>query len=344
MLTFSDVLVTPYSNLLLVGPQRGVHVGGPRWPDFDNQGAARHQRAGEPVDDEPEWAPSTNRLAGTWAWAGPISSHFGHQVIEFSMRLMPTLAQRGDARFLFAVPPSGRYGTVAEAPPFVRATLDWFGIAAARCHIVTAPVVVDELVVAPQAEQLGGPGPSSGHLDLMDDHTRRRLGELERRGVVYVSRAGVATRFAGEDVIESALRAADVDVVRPETLPLCEQLRIYGSAELVIFAEGSALYATALMGRSLGDVVVINRRPGAHLALPTMRPRSSTLRYCDVVRDFLPGRNWRGERVEHAGLTLLDEERLLAVFDDLDIPLRKHWAAERYAFRCDEDTQVYNRQ
>src|SRR5690242_5606502 len=44
MLTFRNVVVAPYTDLLLVGPQRAVHRGGPAWPDFDNQRDARHQR------------------------------------------------------------------------------------------------------------------------------------------------------------------------------------------------------------------------------------------------------------------------------------------------------------
>jgi len=342
LLTFRDVVVTPYSNLLWVGPQRGVHIGGPHWPDFSEQRAARHQREGQPVDEEPAPNPARGRLAGRWAWAGPICAHFGHQIIEFSMRLMPTLTHDRDVRFLFAVPPSGRYGTIAATPPYFRAILDWFGITPARCHVTTTPLLVEELVVAPQAEQLGGPVPKAEHLDAMDRHTLEQLGTRERQGAVYVSRAGVATRFAGEDVLESALSASGVEVIRPETLPLRAQLRTYASAQLLIFAEGSAPYASALLGRSLGDVVVLNRRPGAHLGLASLRPRATSLRYCDVVREFLAGRNWRGERVKHAGLTVLDEDALLETFDALELPVRRHWDSARYAARCDQDVKAAN--
>ena len=126
ILTFRDVLVTPYSDLLSVSripgrrrdaARRPVHRGGPHWPDFDTQHEARHCRRGEPVNDEPEWQPSGERLRGRWAWAGPISSHFGHQIIDFSMRLGPTLAQDGEARFLFAATPFGPFQDHRRCPP-----------------------------------------------------------------------------------------------------------------------------------------------------------------------------------------------------------------------------------
>jgi hypothetical protein len=337
MLTFRNVVVAPYTDLLLVGPQRAVHRGGPAWPDFDNQRDARHQRGGEPVDAEPDAVHADEHLAGAWAWSGPISSHFGHQVIEFSMRLVPTLAADPAARFLFAVPPSGRHPSVAEAPPFFRAILEWFGISGERCRVVTAPVRVDELRVVAQAEQLGGPGPASAHLDRMDAFRRVPATHDLSDATVYVSRAGLPARFAGERSLEEGLVAAGVTVMRPEQLALADQLRIYASARQLVFAEGSALYALALMGRTPSDIVVLNRRPGGYLGQPSLRPRANSLRYHNAIRELIPGRNWRGEPVTHAGLTLLDEDALLDIFDRLDIPLRRHWNARRFAEQCADD-------
>jgi Glycosyltransferase 61 len=339
--TFRDVLVTPYSDLLLVGPQRLVHRGGPHWPDFESQYEARHQRRGECVDDEPEWQASQHRLEDRWAWAGPICAHFGHQLLEFSTRLVPTLAEDRDARFLFAVPPSGRFGSIDETPRFFRELLEWFGIHPSRCHVVTAPTVVDDLSVVPQSEQLGGPGPSESHLDVMDALTYRRLGLPERRDVVYVSRAGLSARFCGEALLEDALVACGVHVVRPETLPLAQQLEAYASARLLIFAEGSAMYGPILLGRTLAEVVVLTRRPGWRLANKSLSPRARSLRYFDAIEELVPGRNWRGESVEFAGLTILDDEMLLGVFDSLDIPVRRHWDARRYADCRTEDLQAH---
>jgi hypothetical protein len=343
LLSFRNVLVTPYSDLLQAGLDRLVHRGGPHWPDFDRQRGARHRRYGKPADDEPRRQTPEGRLAGTWAWSGPICTHFGHQVLEFSMRLAPTLANAPDTRFLFAPGLTGYPASVDEAPAFFRAVLEWFDIALTRCHVLTHAVSVDELIVAPQSEQLGGPGPSEAHLDMMDVRTDRKFGDLKRRGTVYVSRAGIPARFAGEAFLDEALVRCGVGVVRPERIPLVDQLRTYASAERLIFAEGSALYGPLLLGRSLADVVILKRFRHGRLGKPMLEPRARSLRYCPVTTDLLPGRALSGRMTDFAGIALLDEEALLGTFDDLDIPLRRHWDSRRYIDLCDSDIEAHRR-
>jgi hypothetical protein len=319
--------------LLGVGEQRGVHRGGPRWPDFDAQSEARHQRAGRPVDEKPVVAEPTERLRGRWWWAGPISIHFGHQIIEFSTRIFPALLHDRSARFLFAVPPSGRFATLDTAPPFVSEVLSWFGADPSQCHVVATPTRVDELAVAPQAEQLGGPGPSPPHLDALDALdalVARRLPDRTRSGTVYVSRAGLTARFAGEAYLEDVLRRCGVTVVRPEELALPRQLETYATTDRLIFAEGSALFASALLGRSLGDTVVLVRRAGRRLARPSLAPRVSTLQYHDAIADFIDGVTFRGEPAPFRGLTTLTEDALLDLFDELGIAARRHWDHASY--------------
>jgi Glycosyltransferase 61 len=343
MLSFPNVLVTPYSDLLRAGRDHLVHRGGPRWPDFDRQREARHRRHGEPADHEPRWQRPDGRLSGAWAWAGPISTHFGHQILEFSMRLAPTLASEPNARFLFSPGLTGYPSSIDEAPTFVREVLDWFGIAPTRCHVLTHAVTVDELVVAPQSEQLGGPGPSSGHLDLMDAHTHRRFGDLRPQGTIYVSRAGMPARFAGEAHLEEALGRCGVEVIRPEAMGLVDQLRIYASSARLIFAEGSAVYGPLLMGRSLADVVVLKRFREGRLGKPMLQPRAASLRYYNAINDLMPGRARSGRVADFAGIALLDEAVLLETFDALDIPLRAHWNPRRYAELLDADVAAHRR-
>jgi hypothetical protein len=40
-------------------------------------------------------------------------------------------------------------------------------------------------------------------------------------------------------------------------------------------------------------------------------------------------------------LTLLDEDALLDIFDGLDIPLRRHWSARRFAEQCADDLRAH---
>jgi hypothetical protein len=343
LLTFENVLVTPYSDLLQAGLNGLVHRGGPHWPDFDRQREARHRRHGKPADHEPRWQAPAGRLSGAWAWAGPICTHFGHQILEFSMRLAPTLASQSDARFLFAPGLRGYPSSVDEAPTFFQAVLGWFDIAPASCHVVTQPVTVDELLVAPQSEQLGGPGPSDRHLDLMDAHTHRRFGDVRQRGTIYVSRAAMHAHFAGEAALEEALARCGVTVLRPETVSLDAQLRIYASAEMLIFAEGSAVYGPLLMGRSLANVVILKRFREGRLGKPMLEPRAQSLRYYSAIKDLVPGRALSGRMTDFAGIALLDEDALLGTFEDLDIPLRRHWDSRRYVDLYDMDIEAHRR-
>ena len=90
-------------------------------------------------------------------WA--IVDAFGHQVADFSMRLVLMRATWPDLPIAFASRPDLGYHSRDSAPPWFGAILDWLGVPAERVRIITAPTRVRELYVAPQAEQLGGPGP-----------------------------------------------------------------------------------------------------------------------------------------------------------------------------------------
>ena len=103
LLSFRDVVVTPYTDLLQFS-QGEYHRGGPRWPDWDRQTVARQCRYGKPDDTEPPEAEPTARLGGPLAWGGAVTSVFGHQIADFSTRLLPTLDEVPDARFAYSMP------------------------------------------------------------------------------------------------------------------------------------------------------------------------------------------------------------------------------------------------
>src|SRR5690606_3751650 len=70
LLSFEDVLVSPYTALFEMG--KGSHRGGPHWPDWDRQTVARHNNGGKVIDDPPEAVPSEPvEIAEPVAWAGP---------------------------------------------------------------------------------------------------------------------------------------------------------------------------------------------------------------------------------------------------------------------------------
>ena len=201
------------------------------------------------------------------------------------------------------------------------------GIWEDRVRILVAPTVAPELYVVAQAEQVAGPGPSSEYLDALDELVSQRLGSFARRGVTYVSRAGMQARFAGESYLERRLASAGVRIIRPERMSLLVQLRAYVAAEQLIFAEGSALYGSQLLGRSLGHLSVLERRPRWHLAKASLEPRTLSLGYVDATAGLLHGLTPAGEPATAAGMPVLNESTLLDEFDRLGIPLAGGWRA-----------------
>jgi hypothetical protein len=286
------------------------------------------------VDDEPLEAEPVATLAGPLAWGGAITPHFGHQIIDFSTRLLPTLAEIPDARFAFS---TWSVRETDKASPVLRSVLEWYGIPDERVDLISEPTLVERLAVARQAEQPLGPGPEPWYLDLLDEHAQSRLGRIEKSGSLYVSRAGQAARFAGEEYLERALQEAGFRALRPETVSLEEQLRAYAGAESIVFAEGSAIHGTQLLGRALGDVRIILRRPqwqGFPATQPLLKPRSRSLGYVDALRDVVHGLTLAGGRAPGTGLSILDPDRLLEEFPSLgDV-----W--DREAFEAARDADV----
>jgi hypothetical protein len=143
---FSDVVVVPYSELLHE-PHGAFHRGGPIWPEWDRAGIERHWVGRQPYDDlpiAPDAVQRSNR--DDLFWAGAICRHFGHQIMDFSLRIVPARAAAPDAAFLFA----GREGK--PLPPFFPAILDWLDVPPDRRVILERPTRFPRLRAAAQPE------------------------------------------------------------------------------------------------------------------------------------------------------------------------------------------------
>jgi len=324
--TFRDVVVVPYTDLLDRWRDGEIHRGGPIWPEWEMRVAARHNRGGRPVDVRPAEPEEPILDVGPMAWGGAFVDAFGHQVADFSTRLLATVAARPDLPIAFASRADLGYVDLAAAPAYVHSILAWLGVPAEYVRVITEPTRVAELLVVPQAEQLGGPGPDAAYLDTLDSLAQYRLGTPERdQRLLYVSRAGMEARFAGEPYLEDVLRRSWVQVLRPETVPLAEQLRNYRAATDVVFAEGSALHALQLLGRVDADIAVLERRPNASLAAENLRPRARSLTYEPVAAKLIHGVLPTGRPALPKGLAVADADRLLAAFADRGVNLQPEW-------------------
>ena len=137
--TFHDVVVSPFSELLEASEGRSDHRGGPDWPDWNAQSETRHQRPGRPVDERPAHAPAEQRIEQPIAWGGPIDRHFGHQIADFSMRLISTMADDPAAIVAFASQPRLGWTSMSDTPAWAQEIIDWLGVPKTQRRLITQP-------------------------------------------------------------------------------------------------------------------------------------------------------------------------------------------------------------
>ncbi|MGV6848823.1 MAG: hypothetical protein ACWA5A_10780 [Marinibacterium sp.] len=357
---FHDILVAPFDGLWGRGAHPAYHRGGPIWPDWDRQTAARHRVNGWLADEEPP-APASWTEIDAAQWGGPIHPHFGHMLAEFGMRILPSALNGNPAPLLFYGWPEARYrnrrNRFRASPAHFKALIDYAGLKPRRVRIELDALKVGTLSVEPQAEQLcavgrnaacgrgtppAGVGPSPGHLARLEAHADARLGPPDPPGpAVFVSRAGMLARFAGEAYVETVMQKAGARVIRPETLGLSDQLQIYRSGAPLIFSEGSALHVPQLLGAGLGEVAVLTRRALVRLNEASLTPRCAGLRYHDVARDMLTLLMPDGREETEAGLTLLDPDALLAGLAGQGLALARHWDQTAFAAAQEEDVAIW---
>jgi len=337
--SFRDIIVVPYEVII----QRGSgtpfeNKGGPIFPDWDQQISARFCRSGEPVDMPPEAPNSISQRINTSAvWCGPYYSHFGHQIADFSTRILQGVTLYPDARFLFAPAIDSGIKTLDDTPPFFRAMLDWYGVPADQVTLITEPTMVSELLVPPQAEQLFNVGPSSAYLDLQDRIVGWNFGEVQKTGTIYVSRAGQVYCFAGESYLEELFREVGIQVMRPEALPLRDQLQRYHAAKHLIFSEGSALNGLQLMGRSVAGLTFIQRRQKLLFTKASYERRASKVVYLNLLAGLVHGLRFNGRERLHQAISVFDEDALLGYLNSIDPQMVNCWSTDQYKEARDQD-------
>ena len=336
---FDDVLVVPYQQLLNRPLGGQDHQGGPIWPQWEKQTTARFNRDGQPVDQAPEPVTGSQRINGKdYVWIGPVHPHFGHGLAEFLTRLACSIHGLRKPKLVFSSRAAKPIESLDAAPAWFRGVLDWYSVDPADVIFITRPTEFERLWVYPQPEQLHHLGPTDAYLDLMDEISTSNFARL---GVIpfcqtvpaYVSRAGTQSGFAGEAYLEKFLTGLGVAVFRPEQHSISEQMQFYCSHRQLIFAEGSALHGTQLLGRCLGNVTVLSRR-GSHTGEPFcqafVQPRAKSLQYVDCVRGLIHGDNKLGRPALATAISLIDQERLLLWLQSIGIETESSWDAEDF--------------
>lgn len=257
--------------------------GGPIWPEDSPHPFLYNLRGHKPTGVRPgASAEQAEVVDQPSVWCGYAVRHFGHFIAEQAPRILASRRMRPDDLYLFLAPPRL---TAETLPSWFWDILAWFGLPREQVRIITdQPVLVRTLRVFPQAEHLVV-SPQAGYLDALDQLCALRLPDVPKDlDYVYVSRAGMGSgKLGGEEYLETQLVAANVTVIRPETLSLEEQLRTYARARTLIFAEGSAVHGRQLLGRVDQHVVVISRRKGWSFAGSMLRPRATQMSHLDTL-------------------------------------------------------------
>lgn len=326
MQVFSDVTVVPVRAVA-----QHVALGGPIWPDFDRQTAARHCRDARPVDLCPPPRAPRKELTGPAVWGGFLDPQFGHLIVEQLTRLPQSLAERPDDTVLFTLPPKA---TAADVPDWTWALLAWFGLPRDRVRLVGRTFLARRLHVAAQGEMMGTQPTSPDYLDLLDPLPARRGLTPETEPVVFVTRAGLVARgqggHAGEGYLAGALARAGVRVIDPVRHSVRRQLEIYAGARVLVFSEGSALQGRLLLGRLAQDIHVLRRRPNRDLAAEQLAPRCTRLQYHAAVGQRLGARMPGGIHRLDLTAALYDLAPVFDLFARLGHDLRPHWDAAAY--------------
>lgn len=256
----------------------GKFYGGPVLGDDPESLLLRHNRRREAVD---HFAPTLHepaRLAGSYAYLGLAFAHFGHAMAEMVHRIVPTRQIVRDPQWLILTK-KGDEARFGALPALARAILALFNVDATNCTVVTQDTIVEELLIVEAGSDLGG-GPKDWYLELL-----RTSGPLviarDDAGPkkIYVSRSGLehGSGILGERVLDAALTDAGFHIVHSERLSLAEQFTLYGNAEMLLFAEGSACHGVELFGgAALGHTILMNRRPRVRSQFdPVLAPRST---------------------------------------------------------------------
>jgi hypothetical protein len=315
-----------------------LHQGGPIWPNWEQQDAARFNRYGRPVDDLPQPVSSrTIEKVKHGIWIGPVFPQFGHAVADFATRVlfstnygsadMPYLISRGTTNI----------SSIDALPRWLQSVYQWLGLELSRIKIISDECMVENLSVFPQGEQLGC-APTEHYLDILEENCcRQGLSMSEPKKTIYVSRSNHSPTFAGEIYFERQLQNSGVFVLHPEKMELRDQIQAYLSGSHLIFAEGSAIHGLQLLGRLQCDVTVLVRRSGNKLARQALKPRSNNLEYIDFNPKIICGLLPNGAEATHRGMAFIKPDKLIEWGSSLGVLNREMWCHSEFVDAAQRD-------
>ncbi len=194
-------------------------------------------------------------------YIGRFFYHFGHFLVE----TLPSLywATLHPDRKIIAHPWPGHLDWQITTVTYIAFCLEALGVD--RRHIVLAnePLVVDDLLIAPQNQVIHGKiGKQATDIyarvakhaqGFSSDHIVKRIYFSRRR---FTGKSRLIVNEAGT---EEVFRERGFAIVHPETLTFAEQVSIAAGANIIAGIDGSALHLCSFM-RAGGKCIVVNSR------------------------------------------------------------------------------------
>ena len=301
-----DAVVLPFVDLLNRPAGGEAYFGGVLLDDPRLQPALRHFRGEQAIDRPLTTTSVVNRVVdhvdGRLFWCGPLAYHFGHQIADFSSRVLLSSLDCRDGELLFL--PWKTASNWADLKPWQKSLLSYLNPGKKGFRIADKSLLARELVVYPQQARMRA-APTLAHLEALSicetsivPHKCETLYVSRSRAAPCTSASTLSGGFAAEALFERMLAQRGVNIVYPEEISLEEQLGLYLGAKKIILSEGSAQHCLELLSyHAHKKVVIICRRPqkpGMNLPLLSRFP---LLTFVDAIIEYwraFEGHEWNG--------------------------------------------------
>jgi hypothetical protein len=240
----------------------------------------RHRFFASAVRQHPEAANLvTERLEGRWVWGGEMMWHFGHFMSECSHRWYPLVQSRQEATANGIV-----FSARVPMPQWMKDVLSLHKLLDRVVLVRDRVVRVDELSIHPQGSILGGGIRREGYGELLDRDLREATREfsVDAPKKVFIGRLHLGTERAkveDEEQIADYAESLGYTYMKPEALPLLQQLLMMGNVERLVAIGGSFVHLFDHLGRSKANILLINRGdPDAFYHTQSLKPKARSFR------------------------------------------------------------------
>lgn len=230
---------------------------------------------------------------------------FGHtttEIISKTWALEPVFEQFPDAKVLLSSP---RGRSADDLKPWVVPILEAAGVERSRLAVIDSPTVVETLIgVTPMFSNLGYVHPDI--VQVWDRVTSNLMGEVTEGDLgsrrIFVDRPqSLVRQCRNGDRLRDRFEAAGFEIVRPETLSLRDQARLFHSASAVAGYGGSGLINTFMCKPDVPKALVAPSTYNAinEALIASLKGGQFSYFYCDPDLDH-PRSGWSQRAFESA--------------------------------------------